>query len=335
MRLPNRFTVLLASALKHPNASLTLDSLFPIDVDVSTKKIISAFGMHCAVVTVLVAVVVAVLDSVVVPEVVNVVDILLDAVVVAVVEREVVADEDCVVVGDVVIVELPSVCGVVVGVVDADAVAVVETLDDCVDDGDVVAETVTVVDTVLETVDDTVEVGVDDAVDDCVVDADVVAVVVAVVRHSNRGMYESTSSRTALFKCTAFSSSSVHCSSEGDWLFFAIEDSNEYCPGNGSSASTKLYTSRVASANGEVAKSFSISLLELRDLASVTITTIKGTAPYRYPCVGWCCGGKNSSLSRSNAVAALVGCRTGMSANSRRPFLSTASSETNFPLNRA
>jgi hypothetical protein len=202
---------------------------------------------------------------------------------VAVVEREVVADEDCVVVTDVVIVELPSVCGVVVGVVDADAVAVVETLDDCVDDGDVVAETVTVVDTVLETVVDAVEVGVDDAVDDWVVDADVVAVVVAVVRHSNRLTCERTSFRSFSFKCAIVLSASAHCScggapSNGD-VPSSTDDSSEYCPGNGSSASTKLYTSRVASANGDVDMRLSSSAFEFNDLASVIITTISGTAP--------------------------------------------------------
>jgi len=93
----------------------------------------------------------------------------------------------------------------------------------------VVAEVVTVVETVLESDVEAVVVCVDDAVDDCDDDAELVAVVVAVVRQSNRGIYESTSFRAALFRCLALSSASVHCSSGGESFFCAIDDSAWYC----------------------------------------------------------------------------------------------------------
>jgi len=68
--------VWLASALKHPKASSILVSSFPIDVEVSIRKIMSANGMHCAVVTVVVAVDEADVDCVVVADVVRVEDTL-------------------------------------------------------------------------------------------------------------------------------------------------------------------------------------------------------------------------------------------------------------------
>lgn len=195
---------------------------------------------------------------------------------------DVVAVEECDVVADVV--------AEVVAVVVSDDVAVVVTEIDCVDDCDVVGEVVTEVVSVLEIDEVAVEVGVDDAVFETDVDIVEDAVEVAVVRHFSRGMYESASLRAALFRCSALSSSSVHCSFGGCSL--AMDDSTWYCPGNGTSASTTLYTSRVASANGDVPMRRSSSLFELRDLASVIIMIINGTAPYRYPCAGRCRGAK-------------------------------------------
>ena len=113
--------------------------------------------------------------------------------------------------------------------------------------------------------------------------AEVVAVVVAVVRQFRSSTLETISSLEILFKCAIVLSASAHCScggapSNGD-VPSSADDSSEYCPGNGSSASTKLYTSRVASANGAVDMRLSSSAFEFNDLASVTITTISGTAP--------------------------------------------------------